>query len=46
MYVDPILPPERLEAMRRRGFWRDRILTHFLDDVVAKAPDRPAIRRR
>ena len=37
-----ILPPERIEAERRRGIWPDRVLTEFLDENAERYPERPA----
>lgn len=43
MQFDPVLPEERIRSMRLAGFWRDRLLTDYLDEAVAAAPDRTAI---
>ena len=43
MQFDPILPEERVRSMRLAGFWRDRLLTDYLDEAVAAVPDRTPI---
>jgi cyclohexanecarboxylate-CoA ligase len=43
MEFDPILPHARIQAMREAGFWRDRLLTDYLDAVIAARPDAVAI---
>jgi len=41
--MDILLAPERLKSNRSAGYWTDRLLTDYLDDVVARDPDRVAI---
>jgi len=41
--MDILLTPERLESNRSAGYWTDRLLTDYLDDTVARVPDRVAI---
>lgn len=43
MNFDPVLVAPREEAMKAAGHWRDRILTDYLDDCIARAPDKEAI---
>ena len=43
MQFDPILPRSRIEAMRAAGLWHDRLLTDFLDEAAARAPDAVAV---
>ena len=43
MIFDPILPPSRIDAMRRAGQWPDRIITDYLDEAVAQRPDMIAV---
>jgi cyclohexanecarboxylate-CoA ligase len=43
MNFEPILPPERVAAMRRAGWWRGAVLTDFLDRNVAGRPDDVAL---
>ncbi|MFT4562869.1 MAG: cyclohexanecarboxylate-CoA ligase [Gammaproteobacteria bacterium] len=40
---DPILAPSRIEEMRTRNLWHDRLVTDHLDDAVAAKPDATAI---
>lgn len=41
--MDILLSPERLESNRSAGYWTDRLLTDYLDDAIARDPDRVAI---
>ena len=41
--MDILLTSERLESNRSAGYWTDRLLTDYLDDTVARDPDRVAI---
>ncbi|HYM30023.1 MAG TPA: cyclohexanecarboxylate-CoA ligase [Candidatus Cybelea sp.] len=43
MNFDPILPSARVTAMRRQGHWRDRVLTEYLDEAIARNPDKIAL---
>ena len=43
MVVDPILPQERIEAMRREGWWRDENVLEYFDQALAECPDDVAI---
>ena len=43
MGCDPILPAERVEAMVARGLWRGRLITDYLDEIVAHHPKRLAL---
>ncbi|MDA0824913.1 MAG: AMP-binding protein, partial [Proteobacteria bacterium] len=40
---DPILAPSRIEEMRTRDLWRDRLVSDYLDDAVAAKADATAI---
>ncbi|MFT4583710.1 MAG: cyclohexanecarboxylate-CoA ligase [Gammaproteobacteria bacterium] len=40
---DPILAPSRIDEMRARDLWRDRLVADYLDDAVAAKPDATAI---
>lgn len=41
--MDPILPPERVRAMRAAGWWRERYLYEHFAAAVAAAPERIAV---
>ena len=43
MKTDPILPQARVQSMKQAGFWRGRTLLDYLDDCVARSPERTAI---
>jgi len=43
MQFDPILPPSRIEAMRRPGLWPDKLIIDYFDEAVARHPDRIAV---
>jgi len=43
MKTDPILPAARVQAMTQAGFWRGRTLLDYLDERVARSPERTAI---
>ena len=43
MIVDPILPRERIEAMRAEGWWRDENLLDYFDAALATKPDDIAV---
>ncbi|GMU46830.1 MAG: cyclohexanecarboxylate-CoA ligase [Porticoccaceae bacterium] len=43
MTMDPILPPERVRAMRAAGWWRERYLYEHFAAAVAAAPERIAV---
>lgn len=43
MIVDPIIPPERVQAMRSEGWWRDENLLEYFDAALAECPDDVAI---
>ena len=42
MTFETILTPATVEEYTRQGFWRDRIITDFLDAAAARTPDKPA----
>jgi len=41
--ADPILPVERIQAMKAAGFWRDRLLLDDVDRWAKEAPERVAV---
>jgi cyclohexanecarboxylate-CoA ligase len=41
--LQPTLTPERTEAMRRLGFWPDKVLTDFLDHWATVCPENVAV---
>ena len=43
MQFDPILSPERTEAVKAAGFWPDRLITDYLDEALAACPDKVAL---
>ena len=43
MIVDPILPQERIEAMRAEGWWRDENLLDYVDAALATHADDVAV---
>lgn len=43
MSIVPILTKERVDQMRKAGYWRDRVLTDFLDKWANETPDAIAI---
>ena len=43
MNFDPILPRERIDAMRAAQLWPDRLITDYLDDAAAARPDHVAV---
>ena len=43
MGCDPILPAERVKAMTTAGLWPNRLITEYLDDNVARRPERLAV---
>lgn len=43
MIVDPILPRERIEAMRAEGWWRDENLLDYFDAALVARPDHVAV---
>lgn len=43
MIVDPILPQERIEAMRAEGWWRDENLLDYFDAALAAKPNDVAV---
>ena len=43
MGCDPILPAERVEAMAAQGLWPGRLITDYLDEIVAHHPKRLAL---
>ena len=43
MVVDPILPQERINAMRSEGWWRDENLLDYFDAALLACPDDVAI---
>ena len=42
MTFETILTPATVEEYTRQGFWRDRVITDFLDAAAARTPDKPA----
>ena len=43
MIFDPILPQERIDAMREAGWWPDRLITDYMDEAVLACPDQVAV---
>jgi cyclohexanecarboxylate-CoA ligase len=43
MSFDPIIPPQRLQAMREQGLWPERLLTDYLDDAARERPEQVAV---
>ena len=43
MIVDPIIPQQRIDAMRSEGWWRDENLLDYFDAALAACPDEVAI---
>lgn len=43
MQFDVILPDERRRAMRAQGYWRDLVVTDYLDRCLAEVPDKTAL---
>ena len=43
MDLQAILPASRIAAMRASGQWLDRLITDYLDEAAAAAPDKPAV---
>lgn len=43
MIIDPILPRERIEAMRAEGWWRDENLLDYFDAALVARPDHVAV---
>ncbi len=43
MIVDPIIPQQRIDAMRSAGWWRDENLLDYFDAALATCPDEVAI---
>ena len=43
MIFDPILPQERIDAMRDGGFWPDRLITEYMDQAAGARPDQVAV---
>lgn len=43
MIVDPILPQERINAMRSEGWWRDENLLDYFDAALSTCPDEVAV---
>jgi len=41
--VDPILPDERIEAMRDSKDWQDKTLLEYFDEAVVKHGNKPAV---
>ncbi len=41
--MDPLIPPERAQAMRAAGYWPQRLITDALDEAATARPDRVAI---
>lgn len=42
MTFETILTPETIEEYTKAGFWQNKIITDFLDEVVARTPDKTA----
>ena len=42
MTFDTILTPETIDEYTKAGFWQNKIITDFLDEVVARTPDKTA----
>jgi len=42
MAFDTLLTPQRVDHHTRDGYWVNRTITDFLDDVVARTPDKVA----
>ncbi len=43
MIFDPILPQERIDAMRDAGWWPDRLITEYVDAAAEACPDQVAV---
>ncbi len=43
MIVDPIIPQERIDAMRAGGWWRDKNMLDAFDAALASCPDDVAV---
>ncbi len=43
MDLNVILPPERIDAMTRAGYWSDRTVIDYLDAAAAQLPDKVAL---
>ncbi len=43
MDLNVILPPERIDAMTRAGYWHDRTVVDYLDAAAAQLPDKVAL---
>ena len=43
MIFNPILPRERIDAMRAGGFWPDRLITEYVDQAAESCPDQVAV---
>jgi cyclohexanecarboxylate-CoA ligase len=42
MSFETILTPETIDEYTKAGFWQNKIITDFLDEVVARTPDKTA----
>ena len=42
MTFDTILSQESIDEYTKAGFWQNKIITDFLDEVVARTPDKTA----
>lgn len=43
MKFDPILPPNRIKAMKSQGYWRDLVLIDYLERCLSDVPEKTAI---